>query len=53
MHKEVGGVVVFRGDQLENEANEIGTINYEMLTRMGQRLRRDYGKPDKNNQYRN
>ena len=53
MHKEVGGVVVFRGDQLENEANEIGTINYEMLTRMGQRLRRDYGKPDKNNQHRN
>lgn len=49
MHKEVGGVVVFRGDQLENEANEIGTINYEMLTRMGQRLRRDYGKPDKSN----
>ena len=48
MHKEVGGVVVFRGDQLENEASEIGTINYEMLTRMGQRLRRDYGKPEKN-----
>ena len=47
MHKEVGGVVVFRGDQLENEASEIGTINYEMLTRMGQRLRRDYGKPEK------
>jgi len=47
MHKEVGGVVVFRGDQLENEAREIGTINYEMLTRMGQRLRRDYGKPEK------
>ena len=47
MYKEVGGVVVFRGDQLENEASEIGTINYEMLTRMGQRLRRDYGKPEK------
>ena len=47
MHKEVGGVVVFRGDQLENEAREIGTINYEMLTRLGQRLRRDYGKPEK------
>jgi len=47
MHKEVGGVVVFRGDQLENEASEIGTINYEMLTRMGQRLRRDYGKHEK------
>ncbi|MDB2437180.1 alanine racemase [Hellea sp.] len=47
MHKEVGGVVVFRGDQLENEASEIGTINYEMLTRLGQRLRRDYGKPEK------
>ena len=47
MEKRVGGVVVFRGDQLENEASEIGTINYEMLTRMGQRLRRDYGKPEK------
>jgi len=47
MHKEVGGVVVFRGDQLENEADNIGTINYEMLTRLGQRLRRDYGKPPK------
>lgn len=47
MHKEVGGVVVFRGDQLENEADEIGTINYELLTRLGQRLRRDYGKPEK------
>jgi len=47
MEKCVGGVVVFRGDQLENEASEIGTINYEMLTRLGQRLRRDYGKPEK------
>ena len=47
MEKRVGGVVVFRGDQLENEASEIGTINYEMLTRLGQRLRRDYGKPQK------
>ena len=44
MHKEVGGVVVFRGDQLEAEAESIGSINYEMLTRLGQRCRRDYGR---------
>ena len=47
MRKEVGGVVVFRGEQLENEAAGIGSINYEMLTRLGQRLRRDYGRPSK------
>ena len=45
--KQVGGVVAFRGDQLSAEAETIGSINYEMLTRLGQRCRRDYGKPDK------
>jgi len=45
--KQVGGVVAFRGDQLSAEAETIGTINYEMLTRLGQRCRRDYGKPEK------
>ena len=44
--KQVGGVVVFRGDQLSVEAESIGSINYEMLTRLGQRCRRDYGKPE-------
>lgn len=38
----VGGVVVFLGDQLEDQAKVAGTINYELLIRMGQRLRRDY-----------
>jgi len=42
MRKEIGGVIVFRGDQLETEAQTIGTINYEMLTRLGQRCRRAY-----------
>ena len=42
---EVGGVVVFRGAQLEAEAKVAGTLNYELLTRMGQRCRRDYWKP--------
>ena len=46
--KQVGGVVAFRGDQLSAEAETIGSINYEMLTRLGQRCRRDYGKPVKN-----
>ena len=45
--KQVGGVVAFRGDQLSAEAETIGFINYEMLTRLGQRCRRDYGKPEK------
>lgn len=45
---EVGGVVLFRGEQLEAEAEQLGTINYELLTRLGQRCRRDYyAKPDK------
>ena len=38
----VGGVAVFRGDQLEAEAQSAGTLNYELLTRLGQRCRRDY-----------
>ena len=44
---EVGGVVVFRGKHLEEEAKSAGTINYELLVRMGQRCRRDYWKPKK------
>lgn len=40
--KRVGGFVVFRGDQLSLEADTIGTINYELLTRLGQRCRRVY-----------
>lgn len=44
---EVGGVVAFRGDQLESEAASAGTLNYELLVRLGQRCRRDYWKPRK------
>ncbi len=44
---EVGGVVIFRGKHLEVEAKSAGTINYELLVRMGQRCRRDYWKPKK------
>jgi len=39
---QVGGVVAFRGDQLQADADNIGTLNYELLTRLGQRCRRDY-----------
>lgn len=39
---QVGGVVVFLGDHLQDQASDAGTINYELLTRLGQRLRRDY-----------
>jgi alanine racemase len=46
---EVGGVVIFRGEHLETEAREAGTINYELLVRLGQRCRRDYWKPKKKN----
>lgn len=42
---EVGGVVIFRGKHLEAEAKNAGTINYELLVRLGQRCRRDYWKP--------
>lgn len=45
---EVGGVVVFRGEHLEAEAQSAKTINYELLVRLGQRCRRDYWKPKKN-----
>ncbi len=41
---EIGGVAVFRGDNLEHEAEQLGTLNYELLTRLGQRCRRDYGR---------
>ena len=41
----VGGVVEFLGDRLSDQAQEAGTINYELLTRISQRVRRDYWKP--------
>ena len=41
----VGGVVEFLGDRLSDHAQEAGTINYELLTRISQRVRRDYWKP--------
>ena len=41
---DVGGVAVFRGKQLEVEANSAQTLNYELLVRLGQRCRRDYWK---------
>ncbi len=44
---EVGGVVIFLGNHLEAEADSAGTINYELLARLGQRCRRDYWKPKK------
>ena len=44
---EVGGVAVFRGEHLEAEARADGMLNYELLTRLGQRCRRDYWKPKK------
>lgn len=45
MPVQVGGVVVFLGDRLEAQAKAAGTINYELLVRLGQRVRRDYWKP--------
>lgn len=42
---QLGGVVEFLGERLEEQAQESGTINYELLTRVGQRARRDYWKP--------
>ena len=39
---EVGGVVVFLGSELAAQADAAGTIDYELLVRLGQRLRRDY-----------
>jgi alanine racemase len=41
----VGGVVEFLGERLSDMAEEAGTINYECLTRIGSRVRRDYWKP--------
>ena len=38
----IGEWVEFRGENLETEAYEMGTINYELLTRVGQRCRRLY-----------
>ena len=38
----VGQQVAFRGDQLSLDADASDTINYELLTRLGQRFRRDY-----------
>jgi alanine racemase len=42
---QVGGVVEFLGEHMEERAREAGTINYELLARLGQRVRRDYWKP--------
>ncbi|GLQ19252.1 alanine racemase [Algimonas porphyrae] len=42
---QVGGVAIFLGDHLEDQAAEGNTINYELLVRIGQRVRRDYWKP--------
>ncbi|MGB3457565.1 MAG: alanine racemase [Litorimonas sp.] len=42
---KVGGVVEYLGDRLSEAAAEAGTINYELLVRIGQRARRDYWKP--------
>jgi len=32
----------FRGENLEADAHAVGTINYELLTRIGSRCRRTY-----------
>lgn len=42
---QIGGVVEFLGEHMEERAREAGTINYELLARLGQRVRRDYWKP--------
>ena len=34
----------FRGENLQTDAQTIGTINYELLVRLGQRCRRTYQK---------
>lgn len=44
---ETGGVAIFRGSHLETEAGFGDTLNYELLVRLGQRCRRDYWKPKK------
>lgn len=38
----IGEWAEFRGDELENDARAAGTINYELLVRLGQRCRRQY-----------
>jgi len=40
----VGGVVAFRGSEIQSEADGLGTINYELLVNIGQRCRRDYSR---------
>jgi len=37
-----GDQVIFRGENLERDADESGTLNYELLVRLGQRCRREY-----------
>ena len=37
-----GETVEFYGDHLERDAESVGTISYELLTRLGQRCRREY-----------
>lgn len=44
---ETGGVALFRGAHLETESQIGDTLNYELLVRLGQRCRRDYWKPRK------
>ena len=44
---EVGGVVEYLGDAIDDYASDALTIDYELLTRLGQRLRRDYQRGDK------
>ncbi len=38
----IGDWVEFRGNHLEDDASQLGTLNYELLTRLGQRCRRVY-----------
>ncbi|MEM9600215.1 MAG: alanine racemase [Pseudomonadota bacterium] len=47
---QVGGVAIFLGDHLEDQARASHTINYELLVRIGDRVRRDYWKPKKDRQ---
>ncbi|MGB6231257.1 MAG: alanine racemase [Litorimonas sp.] len=42
---QVGGVAVFLGDEIETQADAASTISYELLVRIGDRVRRDYWKP--------
>jgi len=39
-----GEMVTFRSDNLESDAHDSSTINYELLTRLGSRCRRSYTK---------